>query len=99
MPGDGCDELCQVEAGYSCGSAGVSSPSLCGPICGDGLIRAPEQCDDGNLGKGVAWRSTGLKQAFSAAKTLSTPTFQRVSTGKYHEIADVPSEIGVLDGF
>lgn len=61
VPGDGCDELCQVEPGYSCGSAGasrnavgwwwfwsilgafraeealfagVSSPSVCGPICG-----------------------------------------------------------------
>lgn len=52
VPGDGCDENCQVEAGYTCGSTGTSSASMCSPVCGDGLLLAPEQCDDGNVGKG-----------------------------------------------
>ncbi|CAJ1437050.1 unnamed protein product [Effrenium voratum] len=54
VPSDGCDESCQVEAGYTCGTGeGVTAGlSLCTPICGDSLLRAPEQCDDGNAGKG-----------------------------------------------
>eukprot|EP00434_Breviolum_minutum_P015683 symbB.v1.2.013816.t1/scaffold984.1/size146690/7 len=52
IPGDGCDENCNVEPGYTCGSTGSLSASVCTPICGDGLLRSPETCDDGNTGKG-----------------------------------------------
>ncbi|CAE7944477.1 unnamed protein product [Symbiodinium sp. KB8] len=56
VPNDGCDENCRVESGYACGiqSGGASSltRSACAPVCGDGLLRAPEECDDGNDGKG-----------------------------------------------
>ncbi|MCE9571630.1 MAG: tandem-95 repeat protein [Deltaproteobacteria bacterium] len=43
--GDGCSATCQVENGWSCSGA----PSLCNPICNDGiLIAGLEACDDGN---------------------------------------------------
>lgn len=41
---DGCDSLCQVEAGYSCDN---NDPSVCSPLCGDGRKISPETCDDG----------------------------------------------------
>ena len=40
--GDGCNDTCQIETGYSCDG----EPSICVPVCGDGLIIAPESCDD-----------------------------------------------------
>ncbi len=41
--GDGCNG-CAQEPGWSC----MGQPSLCSPVCGDGLIRGGEPCDDGN---------------------------------------------------
>lgn len=46
--GDGCSAACQVETGWSCSGA----PSLCAPVCGDGLAVGLEQCDDGNTAAG-----------------------------------------------
>jgi len=43
LPNDGCNG-CVVEPGWNC----VGQPSLCAPVCGDGLIRGGEVCDDGN---------------------------------------------------
>ena len=40
-PGDGCDEQCKVESGWSCSSG-------CAPICGDSKRIGTEACDDGN---------------------------------------------------
>lgn len=43
--GDGCDENCAVETGYTC----QYEPSICTTVCGDGVISAgSEGCDDGN---------------------------------------------------
>ena len=39
---DGCASNCTVELGYNC----ATTP--CKPICGDGLVRGTEVCDDGN---------------------------------------------------
>jgi len=38
--GDGCSSTCAREAGYTC--TGTS----CSPVCGDGLVRGAEECDD-----------------------------------------------------
>jgi cysteine-rich repeat protein len=42
--GDGCSSSCEIETGYACSGA----PSMCSPVCGDGLIVGGEQCDDVN---------------------------------------------------
>ena len=43
-PGDGCSAACAVEAGWAC----TGAVSTCAPVCGDGMIIAPETCDDSN---------------------------------------------------
>ncbi|MCA9515696.1 MAG: DUF4215 domain-containing protein, partial [Myxococcales bacterium] len=49
-PGDGCDENCQQEGAYACPTGNgfqVTLGGVCAPICGDGLVRGEEACDDG----------------------------------------------------
>lgn len=53
--GDGCDNACNVEAGYRCDPSPtlLVAPvgpwiSICYVYCGDGIITPPEACDDGN---------------------------------------------------
>jgi cysteine-rich repeat protein len=48
LTGDGCDDACQVERGWSCYEPGGAA-SVCEETCGDGLVdpRAGEECDDG----------------------------------------------------
>jgi cysteine-rich repeat protein len=41
--GDGCDDLCMIEAGFAC----TGQPSVCTPVCGDGMVKGAETCDDG----------------------------------------------------
>ena len=42
----GCLADCSgVALGYTCNS--TSSPSICSPICGDGLVIGIEKCDAG----------------------------------------------------
>ena len=43
-PGDGCSAACAIETGWAC----TGAVSTCAPICGDGMIIAPEVCDDSN---------------------------------------------------
>jgi len=40
--GDGCNDGCQREPGFSC----EGEPSLCTTICGDGIVAGDEGCDD-----------------------------------------------------
>jgi len=50
VSGDGCSRLCVVEAGYQCLSGVYPySAETCIPICGDGIVVAPETCDFGTL--------------------------------------------------
>jgi len=43
--GDGCDDACTLEPGFSCETPGAA----CTPTtCGDGIAEGLEQCDDGN---------------------------------------------------
>ncbi len=44
LSGDGCDETCMSEAGWTC----FGQPSLCSTICGNGITSGMESCDDGN---------------------------------------------------
>jgi formylglycine-generating enzyme len=47
--GDGCNSTCRIEPGWNCSQ---SEPTVCSPICGDGLVQGTEAtagaCDDGN---------------------------------------------------
>jgi cysteine-rich repeat protein len=52
--GDGCSNSCEIEPGYVCQSTPAfldcpEEPSVCAPICGNGLINLGEGCDDGNI--------------------------------------------------
>lgn len=48
IPGDGCDDVCEEEHGYTC----VGAPSVCTTTCGDGVIGGAEVCDDGDTDPG-----------------------------------------------
>jgi cysteine-rich repeat protein len=43
--GDGCSSSCTIEPGFVCELSEVGS--VCTPVCGDGLLAAGEECDDG----------------------------------------------------
>jgi cysteine-rich repeat protein len=48
---DGCNG-CALERGWSCGRSyysGYTVSENCGPVCGDGLVRGDEECDDHNV--------------------------------------------------
>ncbi len=50
IPGDGCDEFCRIEIGYTCaGGTFAPNPDTCTEICGDGKDFYNYACDDGNL--------------------------------------------------
>ncbi len=49
VSGDGCSSSCSIETGWTCDD---SQPSVCTPICGDGLVLGGEECDDGNTVEG-----------------------------------------------
>jgi len=41
---DGCSDTCTEETGWDC----INEPSVCTPICPDGLLKGSETCDDNN---------------------------------------------------
>ncbi len=49
---DGCSDICEVEAGYTCTT--TDRPSVCTliPVCGNGIVQDGEGCDDSNLAAG-----------------------------------------------
>jgi cysteine-rich repeat protein len=52
--GDGCSGACGIETGYACSG----TPSMCAPVCGDGLVVGGEQCDDGDTAGGDGCSAT-----------------------------------------
>lgn len=44
VDGDGCAASCEVEAGFEC--LGQGTP--CYTVCGDGIVSAAEECDEGS---------------------------------------------------
>jgi fibro-slime domain-containing protein len=46
MSNDGCDDKCQIEAGYFCPEPGLKCVQQ---VCGDGVRTPGEECDDGQM--------------------------------------------------
>ncbi len=46
IPFDGCSVGCQVEAGWECTQDNPNQPAVCDGLCGDGLLKGTEVCDD-----------------------------------------------------
>ncbi len=62
VSGDGCSASCTVEAGWGCTGGSSSTPSVCAPVCGDGVVIAPEVCDDGNAVTGDGCDATCVSE-------------------------------------
>src|SRR3989339_694039 len=69
VPGDGCGQICQREAGWVC--SGV--PSVCTTVCGDGIRAGVEQCDDANLNNGDGWSRTCQTEQGVSSTASSQP--------------------------
>src|SRR5262249_30295002 len=54
----GCSSVCKLEVGFTC----TGQPSVCTAICGDGLVRGTEECDDGNTVSGDGCSATCKKE-------------------------------------
>ncbi len=59
--GDGCNNVCQVESGWTC----TGTPSVCTqiPVCGDGIKAGTEACDDNNLTSGDGCSGTCIVES------------------------------------
>jgi fibro-slime domain-containing protein len=44
--GDGCSDMCQLEAGWVCPDPGVACEAA---LCGDGIVAGQEDCEDGDM--------------------------------------------------
>ena len=53
---DGCSALCQIEANWTCPTAGQPCQYL--GVCGNGILTTNKQCDDGNTVSGDGCSST-----------------------------------------
>ncbi|MBU1219944.1 DUF4215 domain-containing protein [Myxococcota bacterium] len=63
---DGCDDNCQIVAGWSCDEVTEISPSICNPGCGNGIVSGIEltagRCDDGDQIDGDGCSSTCMQE-------------------------------------
>jgi fibro-slime domain-containing protein len=50
ISGDGCNKLCQLEAGFLCKDPGKPCTDI--RVCGNGVVTSDETCDDGNTVSG-----------------------------------------------
>lgn len=67
-PGDGCSDVCAVEAGYACPPS-----ATCTPICGDGLVVGSEECDPGVAGGPPCTAMCTLEFGVSIVSVTVTP--------------------------
>ena len=63
--------LCTVECGYSCVSASELDASDCTTLCGDGMRRGLERCDDGNIDDGDGCSSNcSVEESYACSGAL-----------------------------
>jgi cysteine-rich repeat protein len=72
-PGDGCNGMCLIEAGWVCEIPGAPCVQT---ICGDGFLEGAEECDDGNLEDGDGC-SSACKLEKQPAKVTPIPTLSQ----------------------
>jgi cysteine-rich repeat protein len=67
--GDGCDDNCQTECGWTC----AGEPSNCSETCGDGVKVGTEECDDGNTTSGDGCTSNCVAECSNGSTTDCNP--------------------------
>jgi fibro-slime domain-containing protein len=77
---DGCNALCQIEAGWSCPTAG--KPCVNNNTCGNGIVTPSKQCDDGNTMNGDGCSSTCMLEAGWICKVPGRPCEPLCGDGK-----------------
>jgi fibro-slime domain-containing protein len=94
--GDGCSSTCQVEGGFRCGAGG------CAAICGDGLVRGNETCDDFARTSGDGCSAACQKEPFTnctGQPSVCTSTIAcNDAVVEPGEICDPPGVDGCLPG-
>ena len=88
---DGCADNCQVEALWECHGA----PSVCAPICGDGVVLTAEACDEGAA-------NSDAPNASCRTNCLPRRCGDSITDGQHNEICDgtdFPGDSCALRGF
>jgi len=81
VSGDGCSSTCNVEAGYTCPTAGKPCKKI--EFCGDGVVDLDigEQCDDGNVLSGDGCSATCTIEPNYVCPTPGQPCVSTVKCG------------------
>lgn len=85
--GDGCSATCRTEVGWICQVTPVGGGALhatggsCSAVCGDRLIRAGEQCDDGNIDSGDGCSNACVRELGYTCPCSPEPGFVCGTTG------------------
>ncbi len=94
--GDGCSTTCQVEPGFRCGVGG------CAAVCGDGVLRGSETCDDHNRVSGDGCSAACKIEPFTDCKGAPSVCTSTIACPdgvvEPGEICDPPGTDGCLPG-
>jgi len=78
--GDGCSSICAVEAGFTCPTPGQPCEHAV-TMCGDGIVQAGEDCDDGDAGGDGCDAMCKVEVGYECTHDLGTLSVCTVKTG------------------